>query len=87
MNTLEKIITLAKQTGFIFAGSEIYGGLANSWDYGSLGSLLKNNIKKAWLQKFVQEQNHNILLDSSILLNSSVWRSSRHLDSFSDPLM
>ncbi|WP_373402568.1 glycine--tRNA ligase [Candidatus Phytoplasma solani] len=86
MNTLEKIITLAKQTGFIFAGSEIYGGLANSWDYGSLGSLLKNNIKKAWLQKFVQEQNHNILLDSSILLNSSVWRSSRHLDSFSDPL-
>ncbi len=86
MQHLEKVISLAKQTGFVFSGSEIYGGLANSWDYGPLGSLLKNNIKKAWLQKFVQEQPNNVLLDSSILLNSSVWKASGHLDSFSDPL-
>ncbi|MBP5836128.1 glycine--tRNA ligase [Candidatus Phytoplasma meliae] len=86
MDSLEKIIILAKQTGFVFAGSEIYGGLANSWDYGPLGSLLKNNIKKAWLQKFVQEQNYNVLLDGSILLNSKVWKASGHLDSFADPL-
>ncbi|WP_341833677.1 Glycyl-tRNA synthetase [Candidatus Phytoplasma asteris] len=86
MQNLEKVISLAKQTGFVFAGSEIYGGLANSWDYGPLGSLLKNNIKKAWLQKFVQEQPNNVLLDGSILLNSAVWKASGHLDSFSDPL-
>ncbi|OIJ44573.1 glycine--tRNA ligase [Rice orange leaf phytoplasma] len=86
MQHLDKVISLAKQTGFVFAGSEIYGGLANSWDYGPLGSLLKNNIKKAWLQKFVQEQPNNVLLDGSILLNSTVWKASGHLDSFSDPL-
>ncbi|CCV64165.1 Glycyl-tRNA synthetase [Alteracholeplasma palmae J233] len=86
MVTLEQITLYAKQTGFIFQGSEIYGGLANTWDYGPLGSLLKKNIKEAWIQKFVRENPYNVLLDSSILLNSKVWEASGHIGGFSDPL-
>lgn len=86
MPTLEAITTYAKSTGFIYQGSEIYGGLANTWDYGPLGSLLKNNIKKAWIQRFQREFPNNVLLDSGILLNSNVWKASGHIGGFSDPL-
>jgi glycyl-tRNA synthetase len=86
MKSLEDLVVFAKVNGFIFPGSEIYGGLANTFDYGPLGALLKNNIKKSWIQKFVSETSSNILLDSSILLNSEVWRSSGHVGGFSDPL-
>ncbi|MBM7453559.1 glycyl-tRNA synthetase [Acholeplasma morum] len=86
MISLEKLTTYAKQTGFIYQGSELYGGLANTWDYGPLGSLLKNNIKKAWLKKFHDENRYNVLLDSSILMNSQVWVASGHVGGFSDPL-
>lgn len=86
MISLEKLVTYAKATGFIFQGSELYGGLANTWDYGPLGSLLKNNIKKAWLKKFHDENRYNVLLDSSILMNSQVWVASGHVGGFSDPL-
>jgi len=85
--TMDKITALCKGRGFVFAGSEIYGGLANSWDYGPLGVELKNNIKRAWWQKFVQENPHNVGLDSSILLNSRVWEASGHVVSFNDPLI
>lgn len=85
--TMDKIVALSKNRGFVFPGSEIYGGLANSWDYGPLGVELKNNIKKAWWKKFVQESHYNVGLDSSILLNPEVWVASGHLGSFSDPLM
>lgn len=84
--SLKEIISFAKQNGFVFPSSEIYGGLANSFDYGPLGSLLKQNIKKAWIKKFFQENEYNLLIDSSILLNSQVWQASGHLDSFIDPL-
>lgn len=84
--TLEKIVNYAKLTGYIYQGSEIYGGLANTWDYGPLGSLLKKNIKDAWVKRFVTESPHNELLDSSILLNKRVWEASGHLSGFSDPL-
>lgn len=87
MNDLEKIVGLCKSRGFIFPGSEIYGGLANTWDYGPLGVELKNNIKKAWWQKFIQQQQFNLGLDSSILMNTETWKASGHLDGFSDPLM
>ncbi len=85
--TMEKIIALCKGRGFIFAGSEIYGGLANTWDYGSLGVELKNNVKKAWWKKFVQENPYNVGLDSAILMNPQTWVASGHLGGFSDPLM
>ena len=85
--TMDKITALCKNRGFIFPGSEIYGGLANAWDYGPLGVEFKNNVKKAWLQKFVQESVHNVGLDSAILMNSQVWVASGHVGGFSDPLM
>ncbi len=85
--TMDKIIALSKGRGFVFAGSEIYGGLANSWDYGPLGVELKENIKKLWWKKFVQESPYNVGLDSSIILNTEVWNASGHLAGFSDPLM
>lgn len=86
MPTLDQLVQFAKSTGFIFQGSELYGGLANTWDYGPLGSLLKNNIKTAWVQKFQRETAQNVLFDSSILLNSDVWKASGHVGGFSDPL-
>ena len=85
--TMEKIVALCKNRGFIFAGSEIYGGLANTWDYGPLGVELKNNVKKAWWQKFVQENRYNVGLDAAILMNPQTWVASGHLAGFSDPLM
>lgn len=85
--SMEKIVTLAKGRGFVYAGSEIYGGLSNTWDYGPLGVELKNNIKKAWWKKFVQESPHNVGLDSAILMNPQVWVASGHVGGFSDPLM
>ena len=84
---MEKIINLSKQYGFIFQGSEIYGGLANTWDYGPLGVELKNNIKKAWWQRFVRENKYNVGMDASILMNPTVWKASGHIDGFSDPLI
>jgi len=86
MVTLDQIVQYAKTTGFIFQGSEIYGGLANTWDYGPLGSLLKKNVKEAWIKKFTRENPYNVLIDSSILLNSEVWKASGHVGGFSDPL-
>ena len=85
--TMEKIVALCKGRGFVFAGSEIYGGLANTWDYGPLGAELKNNIKRAWWKKFVQENPYNVGLDSAILMNPQTWVASGHLGGFSDPLM
>lgn len=85
--TMEKIVALCKSRGFIYAGSEIYGGLANSWDYGPLGVALKNNIKKAWWQKFVRESEHNVGIDSAIIMNRNVWVASGHVGNFNDPLM
>lgn len=84
---MDKIVDLCKSRGFVYAGSEIYGGLANSWDYGPLGVELKNNLKKAWWKKFVQENPHNVGLDSAILMNPETWVASGHVGSFSDPLM
>lgn len=84
---METIVALAKGRGFVYPGSEIYGGLANSWDYGPLGVELKNNIKKAWWKKFVQESPYNVGLDSAILMNPETWVASGHLGGFSDPLM
>ncbi|HSL93932.1 MAG TPA: glycine--tRNA ligase [Bacillota bacterium] len=85
--TMDKLVALCKNRGFVFAGSEIYGGLANTWDYGPLGTELKNNIKRAWWKKFVQESPYNIGLDSGILMNSQVWVASGHVGGFSDPLL
>ena len=85
--TMEKIVALCKTRGFIFPGSEIYGGLANSWDYGPLGVEFKNNVKRAWWQKFVQESRYNVGLDSAIIMNPETWVASGHLGGFSDPLM
>ena len=85
--SMDKLVALCKGRGFIFAGSELYGGLANTWDYGPLGVELKNNVKKAWWKKFVQESPHNVGVDCAILMNSSVWEASGHLGGFSDPLM
>lgn len=84
---MDTIVALAKGRGFVYPGSEIYGGLANSWDYGPLGVELKNNIKRAWLKKFVQECPYNVGLDSAILMNPETWVASGHLGGFSDPLM
>ena len=85
--TMEKIVSLAKSRGFVYPGSEIYGGLANAWDYGNLGVELKNNVKKAWWKKFVQESPYNVGVDCAILMNPQTWVASGHLGSFSDPLM
>lgn len=85
--TMEKLVALCKNRGFVFAGSEIYGGLANTWDYGPLGVEMKNNIKKAWWKKFVQESPYNVGLDAAILMNPQTWVASGHLGGFSDPLM
>ena len=85
--SMDKIVALCKGRGYVYPGSEIYGGLANTWDYGPLGVLLKNNIKNAWLKKFVQECPYNVGLDSAILMNPQTWVASGHLGGFSDPLM
>lgn len=85
--TMEQIVNLAKQRGFVFPGSEIYGGLANTWDYGPLGVELKNNVKKAWWKKFVQESPYNVGLDSAILMNPKTWEASGHLSNFNDPMI
>jgi len=85
--TMEKIVALCKNRGFIYSGSEIYGGLANSWDYGPLGVEFKNNVKRAWWKKFVQENRYNVGLDSAIIVNPRVWVASGHVGGFSDPLM
>ena len=85
--TMDKIVALCKSRGFIFPGSEIYGGLANSWDYGPLGVEFKNNVKKAWWKKFVQESPYNVGVDCAILMNPEVWVASGHVGGFSDPLM
>ncbi len=85
--TMDKIVALCKNRGIIYAGSEIYGGLSNSWDYGPLGVELKNNVKKAWWKKFVQESPYNVGLDSAIIMNPQTWVASGHLAGFSDPLM
>ena len=85
--TLEMIVNLCKNRGYVYAGSEIYGGLANSWDYGPLGVEFKNNVKKAWLKKFVQESDYNVGLDAAILMNPTTWVTTGHVGSFSDPLV
>ena len=85
--TMEKLVALCKGRGFIYAGSEIYGGLANTWDYGPLGVELKNNVKRMWWKKFVQESPYNVGVDCAILMNTNVWKASGHLAGFSDPLM
>ena len=85
--TMEKIVALCKSRGFVFPGSDIYGGLANSWDYGPLGVEFKNNVKKAWWKKFVQESPYNVGVDCAILMNPQVWVASGHVGGFSDPLM
>ena len=85
--TMEELVNLCKQYGIIFQGSEIYGGLANTWDFGPVGAELKNNIKKAWRQKFIQEDANNVGLDSAILMNPKVWEASGHISTFSDPLI
>ena len=85
--TMDKIVGLAKSRGFVYPGSEIYGGLANTWDYGNLGVELKNNVKKAWWQKFVQENPYNVGVDCAILMTQRSTVASGHLGGFSDPLM
>ena len=85
--TMEKIVALCKGRGFVYSGSEIYGGLSNTWDYGPLGVEYKNNVKKAWWKKFVYESPYNVGLDAAILMNPKVWVASGHVGGFSDPLM
>ncbi|MBQ7097067.1 MAG: glycine--tRNA ligase, partial [Clostridia bacterium] len=85
--TMEKIVALCKGRGFVYSGSEIYGGLANTWDYGPLGVELKNNVKRAWWKKFIQESPYNVGLDAAILMNPQTWVASGHVGGFSDPLM
>ena len=87
MVEMEKIVNLCKNRGYIYPGSEIYGGLANSWDYGPLGVELKNNVKKAWMKKFIQENRYNVGLDASILMNPETWVATGHVGGFSDPLI
>ena len=84
---MDTIVSLAKARGFVYSGSEIYGGLSNSWDYGPLGVELKNNVKRAWWKKFVQENKYNVGLDSAIIMNPETWVTSGHVGGFSDPLM
>ncbi|MBR6259007.1 MAG: glycine--tRNA ligase, partial [Oscillospiraceae bacterium] len=85
--SMDKIVALCKGRGFVYPGSEIYGGLANSWDYGPLGVELKNNVKRAWWKKFVQENPYNVGLDAAILMNPQVWVASGHVTTFNDPLI
>ena len=85
--TMDKITALCKNRGFVYAGSEIYGGLANSWDYGPLGAEMKNNIKEAWREKFIRQNTLNVGLDSAILMNPEVWVASGHVSTFNDPLI
>ena len=85
--TLDKIVALAKSRGFVYPGSEIYGGLANTWDYGNLGVELKNNVKRAWWKKFIRENPYNVGVDCAILMNPQTWVASGHLGGFADPLM
>lgn len=85
--TMEKMVSYCKQYGFIFQGSEIYGGLANTWDYGPIGAELKENVKRAWKKKFIQEDPNNVGLDSAILMNPKTWEASGHIQTFSDPLI
>ncbi|MCT4598615.1 MAG: glycine--tRNA ligase [Vallitalea sp.] len=85
--TMEKVVALAKARGFVYPGSEIYGGLANTWDYGPLGVELKNNVKKAWWQKFIKESPYNVGVDCAILMNPQAWVASGHVGGFNDPLM
>ncbi len=87
VESMEKIVSLCKSRGYVYPGSEIYGGLANTWDYGPLGVELKNNVKKAWMKKFVQESKHNVGLDAAILMNPQTWVASGHVGGFSDPLI
>ena len=87
VDSMEKIVALCKNRGIIYAGSEIYGGLANTWDYGPLGVELKNNVKKLWMKKFVQESKYNVGLDAAILMNPETWVASGHVGGFSDPLI
>ena len=84
---MEEIVNFCKNYGFIFPGSEIYGGLANTWDYGPLGAKLKNNIKDAWRKRFIQENDNSFELDASILMHPRVWEASGHVSGFSDPLI
>src|SRR6185503_17867197 len=84
---IEKIVSLAKRRGFIFPGSEIYGGLQNSWDYGPLGTELKNNIKAEWWKRFVHERTDMVGIDAALIMNPKVWEASGHLKEFSDPLV
>lgn len=87
MTSMEQVVNLAKHRGFVFPGSEIYGGLANTWDYGPLGIELKNNIKKAWWKKFIQESPYNVGLDAAILMNPKTWVASGHVGNFNDPMI
>ena len=87
VDSMEKIVSLCKNRGFIYPGSEIYGGLANTWDYGPLGSELKNNVKKAWQKKFIQECKYNVGLDAAIFMNPETWVATGHVGGFSDPLI
>ena len=87
LDSMEKLVNLCKSRGFIYPGSEIYGGLANTWDYGPLGAELKNNIKNAWKKKFIQENENNVGLDAAILMNPETWVASGHVSSFADPLI
>ena len=87
LNTMDEMVSLCKNRGFVYPGSEIYGGLANTWDYGPLGVELKNNVKKAWMKKFIQECKYNVGLDAAILMNPQTWVASGHVGGFSDPLI
>lgn len=87
IQSMEPIVALAKHRGFIFPGSEIYGGLANTWDYGPLGVELKNNIKRAWWKKFIQQSPYNVGLDAAILMNPRAWIASGHVGNFNDPMI
>ena len=84
---MSTLVTFARTKGFVYQGSEIYGGLANSWDYGPLGILLKDNIKNLWTREFVQKRKDMVMLDAAIMMNPNVWVASGHVGSFSDPLM
>ena len=87
VDSMDKIVSLCKNRGYVYPGSEIYGGLSNTWDYGPLGVELKNNVKNLWRKKFVQETKHNVGLDAAILMNPQTWVASGHVGGFSDPLI